>query len=244
MRLFPLFAALILAGLFIWWFTRTPPEKVAKILRQALLWIAGGLLIFLAATGRLHWLFALMGAIAPFIQRVIRLLPMLQRLFGTGQAARSAGGPGGGHNSRVRTRFLLMELDHDSGAMSGEVLEGPFQGRQLSDLSLEQLLKLLDQCASADPQSAAVLEAYLDREHGDEWRQQAGGERPATPPATGDMTREEAYEILGLDQGAGKADILAAHKRLMQRLHPDRGGSTYLAAKINKAKDLLLNPSP
>ena len=134
-----------------------------------------------------------------------------------------------------------MELDHDTGAMSGEVLEGPFQGRRLSDLNLQQLLDLLDQCATADAQSAAVLEAYLDREHGPDWRnsEASAGRSQASPP-DGQMTRAEAYEILGLEEGAEKDEILAAHKRLMQRLHPDLGGSTYLAAIINQAKDLLL----
>lgn len=244
MRLVPLLAVLVVVLLCVWWFSRTPPERVAKVLRQAPLWIGAGLLIFLVATGRLPWLFALLGAAVPFVQRAMRLLfllPMLQRLLATFQAARSAGGPSGGQTSQVRTRFLLMELEHDTGAMSGKVLEGPFQGRRLSDLSLPQLLDLLDQCATADAQSAAVLEAYLDREHGPDWRNGAASSRQSqTPPPNDHMTREEAYEILGLAEGARREEILAAHKSLMQRLHPDRGGSTYLAAIVNKAKDVLL----
>jgi hypothetical protein len=95
----------------------------------------------------------------------------------------------------------------------------------------------------ADEQSASVLEAYLDRRFGDQWREQVAGERP--PPGgaggTGQMTREEAWEVLGLEPGAKESDIIEAHRRLMQKLHPDRGGSTYLAAMINQAKDLLLS---
>jgi hypothetical protein len=244
MRLFPLLAAVALAALFIWWFTRTPPEKVAKTLRQGLLWIGGGLLILLAASGRLHWLFALIGAAAPFLQRVMRLLsllPMLQRLLAMFQSRHTAAGPAAGGKSKVRTRFLLMELDHASGALSGEVLEGPYRGRRLTDLDLNALLDLLRQCRADDEQSAAVLEAYLDREYPNTWRTGDAGDGAGRAPAGGRMSRDEAYEILGLEPGADHAAIIAAHKRLMQRMHPDRGGSTYLAAKINQAKDLLLS---
>ena len=112
--------------------------------------------------------------------------------------------------------------------------------REIRGLTPEQLLELLSECAT-DPQSANLLEAYLDREHGPEWREAepAGAQRP-DPVRDGQMSRVEAYEILGLQPGAEKQEILAAHRRLMQKLHPDRGGSTYLAAKINKAKELLL----
>ncbi len=243
MRLFPLLAAATLALLFIWWFLRTPPQRVARVLRQTLLWAGGALLIFLAATGRLPSLFALLGALVPFAQRIFRLLqflPLLQRLLALVNRSRAATGAAGGQTSRVHTRFLQMELDHDSGTLSGRVLEGRFQGRFLGDLPLEQLLELLSECA-ADPQSAAVLEAYLDREQDPDWRtaQPAGAQRPNSVP-DGRMSRVEAYEILGLQPGAAEQEILAAHRRLMQKLHPDRGGSTYLAAKINKAKELLL----
>lgn len=245
MRLFPFLAALALALLFVWWFMRTPPERVARILRQTLLWMGGALLIFLAATGRLHWLFALLGAAAPFMQRLLRLaqfLPLLQRLLGIFHGGRAAAGPNGGQRSTVRTRFLHMELDHDTGTLSGQVLEGRFRGRSLADLNLEQLLDLLAECSTADDQSSAVLEAYLDREHGERWREsQPAGERHAEQRSNDRMTRDEAYEILGLQPGADPEQILQAHRHLMQKLHPDRGGSTYLATKINLAKDLLLD---
>jgi len=243
MRLFPLLAALGLALIFLWWFMKTPPQQVTRRLRQALLWLGGGLLILLAVTGRLPWLFALLGAAAPFVQRLFRLLqllPLLQRLHGLFRQQRSAGGPSSGQQSQVRTRFLHMRLDHDSGAMSGSVLEGRYQGRQLADLDLEQLLDLLRECA-ADEQSAHLLQAYLDREHGDAWREQAdaGPRHQGNGAATGEMTREEAYEILGLEPGADREAVIAAHRRLMQKLHPDRGGSAWLATRINLAKDLL-----
>ena len=127
--------------------------------------------------------------------------------------------------------------------MGGEVLEGEFAGRAIEDLSLAELLRLLAACAVEDPQSAQVLEAYLNRVHPD-WQayvaSAAGGGdgRGAGPGAT--MDAAEAFRVLGLEPGAGEDAIKEAHRRLMANLHPDRGGSTYLAAKINEAKELLL----
>ena len=151
----------------------------------------------------------------------------------------------GGQRSTVRTRFVSMELDHDTGEMDGDILEGPYAGRRLSDLDVDSLLDLLHAAASADAQSAQVLQSYLDRMHGDEWRERAGDSADATDEAgaaasSGRMSREEAFEILGLEVGASDEDIKLAHRRLIREYHPDRGGSDYLAAKINEAKDLLL----
>jgi len=152
-----------------------------------------------------------------------------------------------GQTSTVRTRFVAMELDHDTGDMDGEVLEGPYAGRRLSDLDIDALLEILNISAGADTQSAQVLQSYLDRIYGDEWRDKAGaaGSRTGADdegprPGSGGMTRAEAYEVLGLGPGASDEDIKQAHRRLIREYHPDKGGSDYLAAKINEAKELLL----
>ncbi len=131
-----------------------------------------------------------------------------------------------------------MSLDHDSGVMNGEVLEGRFKGQQLSDIDVNGLLELLNECRAQDVQSATILETYLDRTHGDQWRYESGNGRS---PASSTMTPDEAYEVLGLPAGASEEEVVEAHRRLMQKLHPDRGGSTYLAAKLNQAKDTLLS---
>ncbi len=142
----------------------------------------------------------------------------------------------------VRTAALEMELDHDSGGLEGQVLAGRFEGRHLSDLSLDDLLDVYRELAS-DGESRQLLEAYLDGKFA-LWRQNAqadvgGGQGVA--PGSGAMTKEEAYKVLGLEAGASAADIRKAHRRLMQRLHPDLGGSSFLAARINEAKDVLLS---
>ncbi len=137
-----------------------------------------------------------------------------------------------------------MSLDHDTGRMDGEVIAGTFSGRRIGELGLEELLALVAECERADPSSVSILESYLDREHGDAWREarRGGGEgRPSG--GTAEMTVDEALEVLGLEAGASHDDIVAAHRRLMQKLHPDRGGSGFLAAQINRAKDLLLAQS-
>ncbi|MGB5537635.1 MAG: DnaJ domain-containing protein, partial [Thiogranum sp.] len=146
-----------------------------------------------------------------------------------------------GRQSNVETRFIRMTLDHDSGEMNGRILEGRYTGEDLQSLSLEQLLELLTRYSREDEESAALLRAYLDRVHGDSWQQQEQAQADTQSSGfSGDMSHREAYDILGLEEGAGEEKIIEAHRRLMQKLHPDRGGSTFLAAKINQAKDLLL----
>lgn len=146
-----------------------------------------------------------------------------------------------GTGSTVRSRFLRMNLDHDSGTLTGEIVAGTFAGRMLDDLDQVGLLALRDEVL-ADGESLALVEAYLDRRIPG-WRDNVEGDAAAGARRASDagpMTDEQAYEILGLSAGAGKAEIRAAHRRLMKKVHPDQGGSTFLAAKINEAKDRLL----
>jgi hypothetical protein len=154
----------------------------------------------------------------------------------------------GGHGRRspgslssVRSRFFEMSLDHDSGAMHGQVLTGRLAGRELDEIDEESLRNLAAEIAG-DQESVALFEAYLDRRMPG-WREHVEGDAAAGARGTADagpMTDEEAYQVLGLAPGASDLEIRAAHRRLMMRVHPDQGGSTFLAAKINQAKDRLL----
>ncbi|MGJ4946811.1 DnaJ domain-containing protein [Bradyrhizobium sp. HKCCYLS20291] len=154
-------------------------------------------------------------------------------LFGLG-SQRSAG-----QGSRVRSQFIEMALDHDSGQVEGRFVAGPHAGHSLDEFDLPRLAAVIP---SLDAQSVALLETYLDRRFPG-WRQHAqgdaaGGQRRAA--SSSKMTDEEAYQILGLQPGAGRDEIGRAHRALMKKLHPDQGGSTYLAARVNEAKDTLL----
>jgi hypothetical protein len=163
-------------------------------------------------------------------------------IWGTG--GNLFGGAGGttksaGRSSRVKTEHLDVELDHDTGEISGRILKGFFAGRDLQSLAPVEMAHLWQDCRFADPQSAQILEAYLDRVH-PTWREDLARAEGEGMAADGRMTRAQALEILGLKEGASEDDIRRAHRELMMKLHPDRGGSTYLAAKINQAKDVLL----
>jgi hypothetical protein len=187
----------------------------------------------------MHWLGAaitglLVGAsrLAPVL---IRLFPVFQ-LFQQRQGQASTGTGSGTGTSEVETAILKMTLDHASGNLNGVVLQGEFEGRSLDDLDHGQLESLLAFCRSHDVDSARLLESYLQRRFGDSFEPGDSG----LQQADGSMTESEALAVLGLEAGASRDDIIAAHRRLMQKLHPDRGGNDYLAAKLNQAKDLLL----
>lgn len=146
-----------------------------------------------------------------------------------------------GQRSHVRTKVLLMELEHDSGQIEGEVLSGQFSGQQLRDLSFDDLLLLLGECVKAGDQSPQLLQAYLDTKH-PEWSDGFEGVHHQGPPQSSgtEMSEQEALAILGLKAGASKRKITSAHRGLMKKYHPDQGGSDYLATKINEAKDVLI----
>jgi DnaJ-domain-containing protein 1 len=155
-------------------------------------------------------------------------------MFGGAKTQRSAG-----QTSRVRSQFLDMTLDHDSGELAGQIVEGPHAGHSLSEFDLPQLVAMM---AGFDAESVPLLESYLDRRF-PAWRQHAQGDaagRQGRAASSGKMTDEEAYQILGLQPGAGRDEISRAHRGLMKKLHPDQGGSTYLAARVNEAKETLL----
>lgn len=225
-----LLAIAVVIGLFlvIKGLRGTSPKNLGRMIAMVAVLLGTGIIVFFAATGRL----------GP-IGWAALLLPLLLRLRQIRQVFRNMRGPSPGRSSDVETRFLRMELDHDSGVLRGTVIAGQYQGRTLDELTLDELLDLLRECRVNDPQSASVLESYLDRVHGAAWRGGGDGGGQAAAP-DGAMTREEALDILDLSPGASEQDIREAHRRLLRANHPDRGGSTFIAAQINRAKDVLL----
>ncbi len=214
-------------------FLSANPRALALGIRYGGVGLGAAVFLFMAVRGELGPLLALSALVVPLLARARRR-----------REAAARAQPSSGQSSRVETLYLRMTLDHDSGAMGGEVLHGPYRGRTLDSLAPAEASALLDECRREDPQSAAVLEAWLDRAHPD-WRErfaEGDGAYSGGGGGGGAMTREEAYEILGLSPGASAEQIKEAHRRLMMGVHPDHGGSTYLAAKINQAKDLLLRP--
>lgn len=151
--------------------------------------------------------------------------------------------PQSGQTTRVATGWVDMELDHDTGEMRGRVLKGVFAGQSLNQLTDDDALRFYFEAGAGDPETAQLLEAYLDRRLGPDWRNKAQENTSSSQQrsrSSSAMTRDEAYRVLGLSPGASQEEIRAAHRRLMLNLHPDRGGSDYLAAEINRAKDVLL----
>lgn len=215
------------------WFANADPKTIIKAARWGAIVLILGVIILLLAFGRL----------ALILPLLFFLWPLLRNFRLAFDRMKAAQGGSAGRTSSIDTRFFRMTLDHDSGAMGGRVKEGRFEGRDLDTLTEEDLHTLAGEAAT-DEQSAQVLEAYLDRRLGSDWREAGGGsdragQRPPRAQAGG-MTREEALSILGLDDGASAEDIRTAHKRLMLKVHPDQGGSDYLATKLNEAKDVLL----
>ncbi|MGB1005838.1 MAG: J domain-containing protein [Thalassobaculaceae bacterium] len=232
------------AILTVRWFAAAPPQQILRGLKWFALAVLAGGAIFIAISRRFDILGYLFAVVLPFLLRWGGLIGRLSNM------ARTAAGPRPGQSSEIRTRLLLMRLDHDSGQLSGEVLDGPYRGRELTSLTLDEALALLTQCRQEDPQGAQALETFLDRQHGDDWRRQGdadggpgdrhgGGRSPGGDNA--EMNADQARAVLGVAAGASAAEIREAHRRLMKVAHPDRGGSDYLATQINRAKDVLLD---
>ncbi len=218
--------ALILYLLNLW--KKANPKALARRLMQT-----GGVAVLIAAAGLL------------VTGRVFAAIPLAG--VGFAMLGRAGGGLSGMFAkappkvSRVRSPYIEMELNHRTGALKGTIIAGPQAGTSLDSLGVEALVGLR---GSLDPQSLALVEAYLDR-RAPAWRENreahagSGGGRQS-PGVGSAMTEQEAYEVLGLEAGAGEAAVRSAHRSLMKKLHPDHGGSDYLAARVNQAKDVIL----
>ncbi|SDG60271.1 DnaJ domain-containing protein [Pelagibacterium luteolum] len=214
--------------------------EIRKLVR-ALRWLVGGAMVagaaFLGIRGQMMIASILAAGGIGVLMRG-RLGPID---FGAGMASPNTA-------STVSSTFFSMRLDHDTGSVSGTVRAGHFKGRELADLSAEECWALYDE-VSDDPDSIALLESWLDANRSG-WRDyfaaefgmetEAGADEEKREASGAVNTTEEAYEILGLKPGATPDAIRSAHRALMKKMHPDAGGSAFLAAKINQAKDMLL----
>jgi hypothetical protein len=213
-------------------FVAANPAKLARAARTIL--IAGVVAVAIVSL----ILFFVSERFALGIAELAALAPLL--LGAWAQWRRHQGvSPSPGGTSEVETDYLRMHLDHGTGTMSGTVLRGRFQGRHLDELTLDELINLWRECRVADTQAVKLLEAYLDRGTPD-WREACRAGGGATTSAGDVMTREEALDILGLKDGASDAEIREVYHRLMLKIHPDKGGSAYFAAKLNRARETLL----
>ncbi len=232
----------LVAALVIGLLLRSLWVRAGLNVRQTLLTLGVAALVIaivaLTVTGRLNWIVAALAAMIPLVRRagtLVRLVPWLAALFPKLRSAAGSRSPPNTDSGSTTTEssFFRMTLHHASGHMDGEIKQGAYKGHFLSELDVPKLVGLLAEIHDYDSQR--LLESYLDHHH-PEWR--SNGKRgPAA--ASQNMTRSEALSALGLDENATRDEIVAAHRRLIQKLHPDRGGSTYLAALLNRAKDTL-----
>jgi len=211
-------------------FSKADPKQVAWLVRK----LGGTLALIFAAFLLLRGEFAVAVPLGLFAFGLFGWSPGWPASFGA-RTQKSTG-----QASQVRTAFLEMQLDHDSGMMHGRILTGRYEGVALDALDAATLTGLFNEI---DGDSGALLAAYLDRREPG-WREHAQGDAAAGSglgsPGSGKMTEQEAYQILGIQAGASAQDITRAHRTLMKKLHPDQGGTTYLAARVNEAKDVLL----
>jgi hypothetical protein len=232
----------LLAGFLIIWFAlyaakafaRADPRQLARLLEKGGAALLFAFALFFLLRGRIEMTIGC-GALGAW------LLAMSRR---TSHGAFRSGSRG--HKvSRVRSAMVEMELDLETGAMRGTILAGPDEGRALEDLTRPQCERVYRLCLRDDPDGARLLEAYLDRRFPG-WRSTRQSERDAgmggaqRPRRMGAMSEDEAYEVLGLQKGASRDDVVRSHRSLMQKFHPDHGGSTDLAARVNEAKDVLM----
>jgi len=225
----------IAAIVLLWWISKTLVRTDPKALSGALKAIGGvvaiGAAVLLALRGRID-MALLVGGAGAWMTGLTVGLPGPLRHFGRGKP----------RTSRMRSALVEVELDHATGTVRGVVLAGAYHGRRLEDLDQASLKRLHAECRASDPDGLALLEAYLDRRFA-AWRENAqrnDDPRSRGRAQAGAMTKEEAYQVLGLEPAASIDDIQRAYRTLMKKLHPDQGGSTYLATRVNEAKEVLL----
>jgi hypothetical protein len=221
------------------WARNANPKDIIKTIKWTAIGLGGAILLIVLLTKNFQLIWGLGVFLIPWLMR----LNALRRLW------KSMKGPSGGQRSHISAPFFDVYLDHDTGVMDGRIKAGPFEGALWSELSMAEGQQLYTHIeASNDPRSLQLLEAFLDRAHGTAWRMSQGEKSEENTAGStsqrnhsGQMSVDEALKLLGLKPDATTDEIKAAHRRLMKQVHPDTGGSAYLAARVNEAKDILLN---
>ncbi len=218
---------LLLLGVmwFMSWYGKAGNAERNKALKTGLLYFVAIALLLLVISGRIPVLFAAISAAIPFLHRLLAYRGLI------GAAGRFAGkrfGP-----TKLTTKWLIIEYDMGRRSLDASIILGQFEGQKFSTLSESELNSLLAEVHD-DFQSRTAVNAYIMMRSGS-----ASQNTAQENHSNGKMSVSQAYEVLGLEANASKDDIKQAHKRLMQKLHPDRGGSSYLATQINQAKDVL-----
>ena len=232
---------LLLGGLIFWWHWQNTPNQSdrKKLLIKTLLGALIVVVIILVVSGRMHWLGAVFAGLLAFLKQgiglLIRFFPILTQLYR--QFVPSSKTPS---TSTVCSQIIEMTLYHDTGKVAGKILTGVYQGKQLDELKREDLLKLYEYCKQTDRDSTRLLDSYLVGRFGDNSQFTSDANGQVSENIMSEMTTDEALRILGLSETPSREDITEAYRKIMQKLHPDRGGNDYFAAKINQARDLLL----
>ncbi len=226
-------AAFLLLWLLARWFATVPASELARAVRTFIAVFSA-----LASTG-LIWMGRFGLALVTLAATAMAIRSLLNARRGADPLDEGTAGPQAEARSRVRTRLVEMELERATGRLEGRVLEGRFAGRRLSGMSFAELLEFYEECRREDPDAARLVEAYLDRRDPD-WRTRRQEERRQSETPGTTMDEATAYAILGLAPGAGEEEIKAAYRRLMAKLHPDHGGSSFLASQLNRAREVLL----
>jgi len=223
----------------LWWFAKGYARSDKAAVTRALKVLGGiaalGAAAVLGAKGRFDMAF-LLGAFGAWA--------LGWSTFGLpGSWRRMMPGAAPARSSRICSAMIEMEIDHATGRMEGSVLAGSLAGRRLSSLDHSALRRLYEECNALDPEGLALLQSYLDRRFAG-WREDAQGDRDTRTRVhaqAGVMSKDEAYQVLGLQPGASLDEIQKAYRTLMKKLHPDQGGTAYLAARVNQARETLLS---
>ena len=202
------------------WYLNARPSFLATLARYMGAGLAGTLGLLLVGRGQLGWGLPLLG--------------LAGALLFHRPSAKAAP-----KTSEIETAFLRMRLDHETGDLAGEVLAGAFEGRLLAGLSMVELEELRSEL-DGDAESIRLLESYIERMRNDTGSRREDADSSAASFSGGPMTRDEALAVLGLSGAPTEAEIRHAHRTLIRGVHPDQGGSSYLATKLNMARDILL----